>query len=90
MLATPICRFLILRNVDLPAALWCVDHGKTSRSVGLNVFYGAMIILLVAFVTWSALHYIWAIPSGLVGIYVMLSSRAGLLSRKAQNSGGLA
>jgi hypothetical protein len=72
--------------VNLPAGLWYVDHSKTYRSVGLKVFYGAMISLLVAFVAWSAVYYIWAIPSGLVGIYVMLSSRAGLLNRKFERT----
>jgi hypothetical protein len=54
LLATLICRFVVLRNVNLPAGLWYVDHSKTYRNVGLKVFYGAMIGLLVAFVAWSA------------------------------------
>jgi hypothetical protein len=84
-LATLICRFLVLRNVNLPATLWQAGYSRSSRNVALTVFYGAMIGLLAASVAWSAVYYIWAIPSGLIGIYVMLSSRAGLLSRKVHN-----
>jgi hypothetical protein len=54
LLATLICRFVVLRNVNLPAALWYVDHTKTYRNVGLKVFYGAMIGLIVSFFEWSA------------------------------------
>jgi hypothetical protein len=82
MLATFTCRFVVLRNVNLPAPLWYAGYSKSSRNVFLTVFYTAMIGLLATLVALSAVYFIWAIPSGLIGIYVMLSSRAGLLSRK--------
>jgi hypothetical protein len=84
--STLICRFFVLRNVNLPAALWYVDHDNTSRIGRLNIFYGAMICLLATFVALSMWYFKWGIPSGLIGIYVMLSSRAGLLSRNVQGS----
>jgi hypothetical protein len=84
--ATILCRFVVLRKVNLPARLWYVDYSMTYRSVGLTVFYGAMICLLAASVMLSALYFKWGIPSGLVGTYVMLSSRAGLLNREVENS----
>jgi hypothetical protein len=85
--ATLVCRFVVLRNANLPAALWCADYRRSYRRVSLNGFYGTMIGLLVVFVAGSAVYYIWAVPSGMVGIYVMLSSRAGLLSRKISACG---
>lgn len=86
MVATPICRFLVFRNVSLPATLWRADYSGTDSSLGLKLFYGAIIGLLAAFVVWSTAYDKWAIPSGLVGIYVMLSSRAGLLSQRIHRS----
>jgi hypothetical protein len=85
MVAAVICRFLVLRKVNLPVSLWYADHSRTSRSMILTGFYGIAIGLLAALVALSTLYFKWAIPSGLIGIYVMLSSRAGLLSRKVQN-----
>jgi hypothetical protein len=82
MVAALICRFLVLRKVNLPVSLWYADHGRTYRSMVLTGFYGLAICMLAALVALSALYFKWAIPSGLIGIYVMLSSRAGLLSRR--------
>jgi hypothetical protein len=83
MVATLICRFLVLGKVNLPVSLWCVDRGGGNyRSVILRGLYGVAIGLLFALVALCTLYFKWAIPSGLIGIYVMLSSRAGVLSRK--------
>jgi hypothetical protein len=81
LFATLLCRFVVLRRVNLPARLWYGNYDRTHRRVGLTIFYGAMICLLAALVVLSSLYFKWGIPSGLVGIYVMLSSRAGLLRR---------
>jgi hypothetical protein len=83
--AALICRFVVLRSVDLPAGLWSAGYRTGCRNAGLTAFYGMMIALLVAFVALSAVYGKWAIPSGLVGIYVMLSSWAGLRSREVPN-----
>ncbi len=85
MLATLICRFVVLRSVNLPTTLWQASYPGQSRNVALAIFYGATMGLLAASVAWSAVYYIWGMPSGLIGIYVTLSSRAGLRSRKVHN-----
>ena len=86
IVAVLVCRFVVLRKANLPATLWGLDYRRSFRSARLNLFYGTMTSLLVALVVMSTVYFKWAIPSGLVGIYVMLSSRAGLLSRKAGRS----
>lgn len=74
------CRFLVLRRVSLPVMLWHADYDRSYRSLGVAYFYGGVILLLVFLVGWSAVYFKWALPSELIGIYVLLSSRAALLS----------
>jgi hypothetical protein len=76
-----ICRFAVLRHAKFPAALWCADRPWTNRNLGLTIFYGLAVAVSVAFTALAFAGFKWGIPSGLVGIYVMLSSRAGLLDR---------
>src|ERR1700738_1395815 len=59
ILATLICRFVILRKAKLPARLWGVDHKRTYRSVGLTSLYGVMIGLLAVFTVLSAVYFKW-------------------------------
>ena len=86
--ATLVCRFVVLRKAKLPARLWGVDHKRTYRSVGLTSLYGVMIGLLAVFTVLSAVYFKWGIPSELLGIYVLLSSRAALLNRDSSPVGG--
>jgi hypothetical protein len=74
-----ICRFVVLRKINLPVSLWRTADERTLRSVGLTIFYGVAVGLLAVFSALSVAYFKWGIPSGLVGIYVMLSSRAGLI-----------
>jgi hypothetical protein len=84
VISVVICRFVVLRYANLPAALWYVDYSTSYRNKWLRVFYGAAIVALAAFTALSLVVFKWGIPSGLVGIYVMLSSRAGLLGSTSQ------
>jgi hypothetical protein len=73
-------RFLVLRHASLPSNLWCWDNTQHYRSVILTTFFGLVVALLAILLVWSANNFPWAIPSLLVGVYVILSSRAALVS----------
>jgi len=83
VISVVICRFAVLRRARFPAMLWSADCRWTNRNVGLTVFYGLAAVASAAFTTLAIVAFKWGIPSGLVGIYVLLSSRAGLLDRAA-------
>jgi hypothetical protein len=73
-------RFLVLRRVVLPANLWCWDSARPHRSLVLTVLYGLLGCVLVVLIVWSASNFPWAVPSLMVGLYVILSSRAALIN----------
>jgi hypothetical protein len=87
IIATLVCRFVVLRKVNLPVALWDSDYDWNYRSVGLVGFYRVMIGSLIILTACAAIYFKWATPAGLVGIYVLLSSRAGLLNQKVSTKG---
>jgi hypothetical protein len=74
-------RFLILKRAWFPANLWCWDSNQHDRCLMLTFCFGLLALLLVILLVWSAINFAWAIPTLMVGIYVILSSRAGLLAR---------
>jgi hypothetical protein len=73
-------RFLVLRHASLPANLWCWDSTRHYRSLIVTTFFGLLAALLAALLVWCACFFSWAIPSLSVGLYVVLSSRAALVS----------
>ena len=73
-------RFFVLRRVLLPANLWCWDSVRPYRSLVLSSFYGLLGGVLVVLIVWSASNFSWALPSLMVGLYVILSSRAALIN----------
>ena len=74
-------RFLILRRSSFPANLWCWDKVQHHRSLMLTVRFGLLALLLTILLVWSAIRFVTAVPSLMIGIYVILSSRAALLAR---------
>jgi hypothetical protein len=73
-------RFLVLRHASLPANLWCWDSTRRHRTIILTIIFGVLAALLGILLIWSACNFPWAIPSLLVGVYVILSSRAALVT----------
>jgi hypothetical protein len=73
-------RFLVLRNVLLPANLWCWDGARPYRSAILSAIYGLLGCVFIIVIVWSANNFSWALPSLMIGLYVILSSRAALIN----------
>jgi hypothetical protein len=69
-------RFVVLRHVLMPVNLWLWDSGAPRRSLTLTVLYGLLGGSILVLIAWSAVGFPWALPSLLVGLYVVLSSRA--------------
>jgi hypothetical protein len=76
-------RFVILRRVLLPANLWCWDSEWPRRSMFWIVTYGLLGGALLILIAGSAMALAspWPLPSLLVGLYVISSTRAALLNR---------
>jgi hypothetical protein len=72
-------RFVILRRATLPANLWGWNRAQPAHSLILNASFGSLAVILVVLISWSAINFSWAIPSLLVGLYVVLSTRAALM-----------
>jgi len=73
-------RFIVLRNVLLPADLWCWDGTRRRRSLVWTVFYGLLSALLIALVGFSTFTFPWSLPTWILGLYVILSTRAALVN----------
>ncbi len=73
-------RFVILRNVLLPANLWNWDRTRPYRSFVWSALYGVLGGLLATLIVLSITNFPWAFPSLSVGLYVVLSTRAALLN----------
>jgi hypothetical protein len=79
-------RFGVLRRSSLPTKFW---HGGSARprgSVALNVFFGLLIALLTILLAGSVRNFVSAVPSLMICIYVLLSSRAARLRHVADLS----
>jgi hypothetical protein len=74
-------RFIVLRKATLPASLWCWDSDRPHRSITWTLLYGLLGSVLTLLITWSARALPWALPSLIVGLYVIASTRAALLGR---------
>lgn len=74
-------RFLIPRRPSMPANLWCWNNSQPNRSLILTAVYALLIIVTLFLIVWSIVNLPWALPSLLIGIYVLLSSRAAVVSR---------
>jgi hypothetical protein len=72
--------FGVLRRAALPANLWHWDH--TIYCTSLTVVFGIFICLLIAAICWSEAHFVWGLPTLMIGIYIALSTRAALLSSR--------
>jgi hypothetical protein len=79
--------FFVLRSVLLPANLWCWDSARPYRSLILSALYGLLGGVIVILIGWSAIAFSWALPSLIVGLYVVLSTRAALLNGGRSNDG---
>lgn len=77
-------RFFVLRSALLPANLWCWDSERPRRSLILSALYGLAGGVLVVLIAWSAGNFIWAVPSLVIGLYVILSTRAALINNDQQ------
>jgi hypothetical protein len=73
-------RFLVLRRVSLPANLWCWNRDQPRRSLIISTLFGFLALTLGILIVWSASNFSWAIPSLMVGLYVILSSRAAVMN----------
>jgi hypothetical protein len=65
----------------MPANLWCWNNSQPNRSLILTAVYALLIIVTLFLIVWSIVNLPWALPSLLIGIYVLLSSRAAVVSR---------
>ena len=71
-----------LRNARLPANLWTWDGDRPHRSLLWTVVYGFVggaIAVWILF-CWSARRFGWGLPSLIVGLYVIASTRAALVN----------
>jgi hypothetical protein len=75
-------RFVVLRKVILPAAIWNWDRGHPYRSIIWSTVYGVIAGMLAVSIALAARSFPWALPSLIVGLYVTLSSRAALLNNR--------
>jgi len=78
----------VLRNACLPANLWIWNRDRQYFSVAWTILYGVLggIIAALILFTWSTRAVGWGLPSLTIGLYVIASTRAALLSRNLQPS----
>jgi hypothetical protein len=77
-------RFLVLRRASFPANLWCWDCARRRRSLVVTAFFGLLAVMQATLIIWSISNFPWAIPSLIIGLYVILSSRAALVNVGSQ------
>ncbi|MGQ0681416.1 hypothetical protein [Bradyrhizobium sp.] len=73
-------RYVILRNARLPANLWIWNTGQPYRSLIWTIFYGLLASILIVLVVMAAWGAPWGLPSLMVALYVVLSTRAAVVS----------
>jgi hypothetical protein len=74
--------FGALRRAALPVNLWRWD--RTYHCTISTVVFGVFICLLVAAICWAEAHFVWGLPTLMIGIYIALSTRVALLSSRAR------
>jgi len=84
MILLTLGRFVVLRSVLLPANLWCWNSGRPYHSLIWSVLYGLLASMFAVLIVWSVSNFSWALPSLMVGLYVILSSRAALTNISTQ------
>jgi hypothetical protein len=72
--ATVIFALLIVPNANLPANLWCVDSSRPCRNAAFAAVSGILVALLALLISWSLMNFVWALPSEMLGVYVVLNS----------------
>lgn len=73
-------RYVVLKNVSLPATLWQRDCAKSRRNIALTLFYGGVFVGLGLLAILSSVYFVWSVPSELIGTYVVVSTWAGSLN----------
>jgi hypothetical protein len=73
-------RYVVLRNALLPANLWIWDEERPRRSFVWTIFYGLIACALLVLITGAASGSPWFLPSLIVGLYVIVSTRAAVLN----------
>lgn len=73
-------RYVVLRNAHFPAGLWIWDKAQARRSLIWTTFYGLSGSMLFALAIKAAWDSPWFLPSLMVGLYVIASTRAAILN----------
>ena len=73
-------RYIVLRNARLPANLWIWDRERPYRNLVWTIFYGVIAAAITALIVGALSGSPCFLPSLMVGLYVVLSSRAAILS----------
>lgn len=79
-------RFVVLRNVALPASLWLWDASRQRRSLLWTIFYGLFAGLTLIGAVLSLIAAPWFFPSMALALYLLLSTRAALLNPLRPNN----
>jgi len=73
-------RYAVLRNARLPANLWIWDKKRPRRSLVWTIIYGLIGFMLLLLIAGAASGPAWFLPSLMLGLYVIASTRAALLN----------
>ena len=86
---TAIGRYILLRNARFPSSLWIWDKQRPLRNLIWTTFYGFLGCLLVAMMVKATWDSPWYLPSLIVGLYVIASTRAAVLNGPNETNSGL-
>jgi hypothetical protein len=82
-------RFIVLRKTLMPARLLLWNNNGPRRTLIWTAVYGLFGGILVILIALSVRAFPWGLPSLIVGLYVVASSRAALLNHSQNPTGGL-
>jgi hypothetical protein len=77
---TVVGRYVVLRNARLPANLWIWNEEQPYHSLIWTIFYGLLASGLTVLIIGAAVGSPWFLPSLMIGLYVVLSTRAAVLN----------
>jgi hypothetical protein len=77
---TALGRYVVLRKASFPASLWIWDKARTRRNLTWTFFYGFFGCMLVVLIIKAAWDSPWFLPSLIVGLYVIASTRAAVIN----------
>ena len=80
-------RYVVLRNARFPACLWIWDKAQGRRSLIWTTFYGLSGSMLFAMAIRAAWDSPWFLPSLMIGLYVIASTRAAILNGSIASGG---